>query len=90
MIDPVVCIVRERYASLDNDWNLDVWLHYDHIDLAAHTRNAGQLLDRRSEQMGKKWDAANAASASNAATNGRRMARAKPSRWPARVASTAP
>ncbi|MGF6292016.1 hypothetical protein [Paraburkholderia youngii] len=32
MIDPVVCIVRERHASLDNDWNLDAWLHCDHID----------------------------------------------------------
>ncbi|MEM5435986.1 LysR family transcriptional regulator [Paraburkholderia diazotrophica] len=52
--DPVVCIVREGHASLDNDWNLDAWLHYDHIDLAAHTRNAGELLDRRLEQMGKQ------------------------------------
>lgn len=52
--DQVVCIVREGHASLDKDWNLDAWLRYGHIDLAAHTRNAGELLDRRLEQMGKR------------------------------------
>jgi len=52
--DQVVCIVREGHASLNQDWNLDAWLHYGHIDLAAHTRNAGELLDRRLGQMGKQ------------------------------------
>jgi DNA-binding transcriptional LysR family regulator len=52
--DQVVCVVREGHASLERDWNLDAWLHYGHIDLAAHTRNAGELLDRRLEQMGKQ------------------------------------
>jgi DNA-binding transcriptional LysR family regulator len=51
--DPVVCVVREGHASLEREWNLDAWLLYGHIDLAAHTRNAGELLDRRLEQMGK-------------------------------------
>jgi DNA-binding transcriptional LysR family regulator len=52
--DQVVCVVREGHASLKKEWNLDAWLHYGHIDLAAHTRNAGELLDRRLEQMGKQ------------------------------------
>ncbi|KVS10437.1 LysR family transcriptional regulator [Burkholderia multivorans] len=52
--DQVVCIVREGHASLESDWNLDAWLRYGHIDLAAHTRNAGELLDRRLAQMGKQ------------------------------------
>jgi DNA-binding transcriptional LysR family regulator len=52
--DQVVCVVREGHASLDKEWNLDAWLHYGHIDLAAHTRNAGELLDRRLEQMGRQ------------------------------------
>src|SRR6266702_5387902 len=52
--DQVVCIVREGHASLNQDWDLDAWLHYGHIDLAAHTRNAGELLDRRLGQMGKQ------------------------------------
>jgi DNA-binding transcriptional LysR family regulator len=52
--DQVVCIVREGHASLDKDWDLDAWLHYGHIDLAAHTRNARELLDRRLEQLGKQ------------------------------------
>ncbi|MFP3606502.1 LysR family transcriptional regulator [Paraburkholderia sp. SIMBA_053] len=52
--DQVVCIVREGHPSLDKDWSLDAWLCYGHIDLAAHTRNAGELLDRRLEQMGKR------------------------------------
>jgi DNA-binding transcriptional LysR family regulator len=52
--DQIVCVMRDGHASLSKEWNLDAWLHYDQIDLAAHTRNAGELLDRRLEQMGKR------------------------------------
>ncbi|MEW9586597.1 LysR family transcriptional regulator [Paraburkholderia sp. DGU8] len=52
--DPVVCVVREGHPCLTREWDLDAWLDYGHIDLAAHTRNAGELLDRRLEQFGKR------------------------------------
>jgi len=41
--DQIVCVMRDGHASLSKEWNLDAWLHYDQIDLAAHTRNAGEL-----------------------------------------------
>jgi len=51
--EAMVCIVRAGHPCLEREWDLAAWLKYGHIDLAAHTRNAGELLDRRVEQLGK-------------------------------------
>jgi len=52
--DPVVCVMRAGHPCLTREWDLAAWLDYGHIDLAAHTRNAGELLDRRLEQLGNR------------------------------------
>ena len=52
--DPVVCVMRADHPSFLAAWDVDAWLAYDHIDLAAHTRNAGELLDRRLAQADKR------------------------------------
>lgn len=52
--DPVVCIVRNDHPCHADDWNLEAWSRFDHVDVAAHTRNAGQQLDRQLAKLGRQ------------------------------------
>ncbi len=52
--ESMVCVMRAGHPCLGREWNLDAWLDQKHVDLAAHTRNAGELLDRRVEQLGRR------------------------------------
>lgn len=44
--EPAVCVVREGHPCLGKRWNLDAYLRYGHLDLAAHTRFFGNVIDR--------------------------------------------
>jgi DNA-binding transcriptional LysR family regulator len=44
--EPAVCVVREGHPCLRKRWNLDAYLKYSHLDLAAHTRFFGNVIDR--------------------------------------------
>jgi len=44
--EPAVCVVREDHPCLRKRWNLDAYLKYGHLDLAAHTRFFGDVIDR--------------------------------------------
>lgn len=44
--EPAVCIVREGHPCLRNRWDLDAYLRYGHLDLAAHTRYFSTAIDR--------------------------------------------
>ena len=44
--EPAVCIVREGHPCLRKRWNLDAYLSYGHLDLAAHTRYFSKAIDR--------------------------------------------
>ncbi|WP_185975324.1 LysR family transcriptional regulator [Achromobacter sp. LC458] len=44
--EPAVCIVREGHPCLRKRWNLDAYLSYGHLDLAAHTRYFSTAIDR--------------------------------------------
>ncbi|MBO1114510.1 LysR family transcriptional regulator [Bordetella petrii] len=44
--EPAVCIVREGHPCLRKRWNLDAYLRYSHVDLAAHTRYFSRGIDR--------------------------------------------
>lgn len=44
--EPAVCVVRRNHPCLRKRWNLDTYLHYGHIDLAAHTGFFSAKIDR--------------------------------------------
>jgi len=44
--EPAVCIVREQHPCLRRRWNLDAYLRYGHVDLAAHTGYFSSAIDR--------------------------------------------
>jgi len=44
--EPAVCVVREGHPCLHRRWNLDAYLRYGHLDLAAHTRYFSNAIDR--------------------------------------------
>lgn len=44
--EPAVCVVREGHPCLRKRWNLDAYLKYGHLDLAAHTRFFSNAVDR--------------------------------------------
>jgi len=44
--EKVVCLVRANHPCLHRPWNLDAYLAYGHINLAAHTRYFSERLDR--------------------------------------------
>ena len=44
--EPAVCVVREGHPCLRKRWNLDAYLKYAHLDLAAHTRFFSNVIDR--------------------------------------------
>ncbi|WP_198299115.1 LysR family transcriptional regulator [Bordetella genomosp. 13] len=44
--EPAVCVVREGHPCLRKRWNLDAYLSYGHLDLAAHTRFFSTAVDR--------------------------------------------
>ena len=82
--DQVVCIVREGHASLDKDWDLDAWLRYGHIDLAAQEpvssfNRCDGGAGARSEMKGRpksdpaSWGEAAAQIAGHRRSGGRRL-----------------
>jgi DNA-binding transcriptional LysR family regulator len=44
--EPAVCIVREDHPCLRRRWNLEAYLRYGHINLAAHTGYFSSAIDR--------------------------------------------
>jgi DNA-binding transcriptional LysR family regulator len=52
--EPVVCIVREDHPCLRRHWNLDAYLRYGHINLAAHTGYFGGAIDRMLQGMNRQ------------------------------------
>lgn len=51
--ESTVCLVRAGHPSLERPWNIDAYLHYGHIDLAAHTRYFSERIDRALEGLGR-------------------------------------
>lgn len=51
--EPTVCLVGAGHPSLERPWNLDAYLRYGHIDLAAHTRHFSERIDRALEGLGR-------------------------------------
>lgn len=51
--EPTVCLVRAGHPSLDRPWNINAYLQYGHIDLAAHTRYFSERIDRALEGIGR-------------------------------------
>lgn len=45
--EPIVCLMRAGHPASRVEWNVETWLRHPHLDLAAHTRNAGEMIDRR-------------------------------------------
>jgi DNA-binding transcriptional LysR family regulator len=52
--EPAVCVVREGHPCLNKRWNLDAYLKYGHLDLAAHTRFFGTVIDRVLQGQGRQ------------------------------------
>ncbi|MNS91492.1 HTH-type transcriptional regulator SyrM 1 [compost metagenome] len=52
--EPTVCLVRAGHPSLDRPWNINAYLQYGHIDLAAHTRHFSERIDRALEGIGRR------------------------------------
>ncbi|OZI67371.1 LysR family transcriptional regulator [Bordetella genomosp. 11] len=52
--EPAVCIVREQHPCLRRRWNLDAYLRYPHVDLAAHTGHFSSAIDRMLRAMGRE------------------------------------
>ncbi len=52
--EPAVCIVREQHPCLRRRWNLDAYLHYGHVDLAAHTGYFSSAIDRLLHSTNRK------------------------------------
>ena len=44
--EPAVCVVRADHPCLRRRWNLDAYLRYGHVDLAAHTGYFSGKIDR--------------------------------------------
>lgn len=44
--EKVVCVVRQNHPCLRKPWNLDAYLQYAHINMAAHTRFFSDRLDK--------------------------------------------
>ena len=44
--EKVVCLVRANHPCLHRDWNLDAYLEYAHVNLAAHTRYFSERIDQ--------------------------------------------
>ncbi len=51
--EPTVCLMRAGHPSLERPWNLNAFLRYKHIDLAAHTRYFSERIDRALEGLGR-------------------------------------
>ncbi|ANN69322.1 LysR family transcriptional regulator [Bordetella bronchialis] len=51
--EPAVCIVREQHPCLRR-WNLDAYLRYPHVDLAAHTGHFSSAIDRTLLALGRR------------------------------------
>ncbi|SAL18659.1 LysR family transcriptional regulator [Caballeronia sordidicola] len=52
--EPVLSLVRRDHPCLREEWTIDTWLAYRHIDLAAHTRNYSERLDLQLQDMKRK------------------------------------
>ena len=44
--EKAVCIVRQHHPCLHGPWNLDAFLQYAHVNMAAHTRFFSDRLDK--------------------------------------------
>lgn len=44
--EKVVCLVRASHPCLQRPWNLDAYLGYGHVNLAAHTRYFSERIDQ--------------------------------------------
>jgi DNA-binding transcriptional LysR family regulator len=44
--EKVVCLVRAAHPCLRRRWDLDTYLAYGHVNLAAHTRHFSERIDR--------------------------------------------
>ncbi|HWJ93999.1 MAG TPA: LysR family transcriptional regulator [Telluria sp.] len=44
--EKVVCLVRAGHPCLRRPWNLDAYLAFAHVNLAAHTRHFSERIDR--------------------------------------------
>lgn len=51
--EKVVCLVRAGHACLRRPWNLDTYLAYPHVNLAAHTRYFSERIDRALQGMNR-------------------------------------
>ncbi|ALM85700.1 LysR family transcriptional regulator [Bordetella sp. N] len=52
--EPAVCIVREQHPCLRRAWDLDAYLRYSHVDLAAHTGYFSGAIDRLLQSLQRK------------------------------------
>jgi DNA-binding transcriptional LysR family regulator len=44
--EKVVCLVRDNHPCLHRAWDLDAYLAYSHVNLAAHTRYFSERIDQ--------------------------------------------
>jgi DNA-binding transcriptional LysR family regulator len=52
--EPAVCIVRGHHPCLRRRWNLDAYLRYGHVDLAAHTGYFSGAIDRMLQGLNRR------------------------------------
>jgi DNA-binding transcriptional LysR family regulator len=52
--EPAVCVVREHHPCLRGRWNLDAYLRYSHVDLAAHTGYFSGAIDRMLQAVNRQ------------------------------------
>lgn len=52
--EPAVCIVRQDHPCLSRRWNLDTYLRYGHVDLAAHTGYFSGAIDRMLQGLNRR------------------------------------
>jgi DNA-binding transcriptional LysR family regulator len=52
--EPAVCIVRQDHPALRRRWNLDAYLKYGHVDMAAHTGLFSGAIERMLQGRDKR------------------------------------
>jgi DNA-binding transcriptional LysR family regulator len=52
--EPAVCIVRDQHPCLRRRWNLDAYLRYPHVDVAAHTGYFSGAIDRMLQAINRQ------------------------------------
>jgi DNA-binding transcriptional LysR family regulator len=51
--EKVVCLVRAGHPCLRRSWNLDTYLAWPHVNLAAYTRHFSERIDRALSGLGR-------------------------------------